>query len=1261
MTSTSRRIVALLAMVLAVGELSAAVLHVRELLSIGDRVVERTERAVSSGETYHTDVPPVVNGFIFTHWSLNTEQAIVARDEWGRGVEWASFSVYEDTDVVANYMSDDIDSDLDGVPDALELYWYGDLSCDGMTDTDQDGYGFLEELRLGQNPLFADELESGRILAFESDDALYNPHGYAPYVIRSEPEGALFQTRRIYASPGDVVVTESFAPDGSSFSFWTMNGLRMADEWGVSSNQVRFVASDKVFTECVAHLDDDELRRKSFFWYGRDVSPDSDVDGDDYTFVEELARDLSPVFRDEIDSGAILDLASSEVLYNPRGFIPYTIRSEPEGALFETVSDWQLPGAMVETPTLDSQNSSFVYWTIDGTRQNDEWGVAVASLAFTAQSNEVSVVAVAESDEWERMSLYWYGDRVHGPDSDSDDDGFTFREELELGLNPVFADEIDGSSVLSFLSDNVEVSLQGYERMDGVVIDGQFATLFDDGSGNEEARVFFDGAAIRPIVVDLNGDGLFDIVVEKVADGSRVVYLNCGTKANPEFLTAEWNVNWTDAVEDAQLKSTEGMSLDVEPVRALSFTMAGEDLLASDDAGRIWFYLHTGGGFVLQHKVWGGTHAGFAEGLRIAALDWEDDGDWDCLCGTADGRLMLLRNPKVGRPANLRVRSGVDNALLEWDPNQQSRVRGYRVYRAAVSPANEGTLTAGDVVAEPALPRHRDYPPTITDYDYRVSALSRHYTVGNSAPTITESALTDPVRTELGKVALRWNDAYGFSGDEIVVGLSIENSLSVRGSGLEFRIGYDPSLLSPVKVLPSGLSGGIGLAGEHRDGVWTVSATEGELAAGAGTVFTLVFATGRTNVTVQTAVRLKSAKLASVGGAEIPAVMPESDATIRLMPFVESEPIHATVSITDSARVKVGERFVVDVAVAGEEIDADTLSYDFVYDSDKLERDGNFFVAKEVASAVSTAITVTNVSVRAVSERKVQVDSVGTCAVLIEPTVAGGTGDGEDEDDDGEGICYDEDGEIEDWGNDPREGDARYRFGFKSTHLDLGSANGNTGDIVEIPLGVRATLSIPNLLGTTTIDVRRWAFTVKYDSRLLRPVGVVAESAEYSWSATNGVLTVVGMSGTVELGRPLSAIKYPLSLRFEILEQYAEYLATVSFGAVQARTVDGKRIYSPVRLAGAVSISFVRPVDDPTIVAPFGRGDVNGDGRLTKEDLQLMAQLMNGGPNRKWNDNQLRAGDYNEDRTLDEDDYKLMKDDFRSKGIVNGGEKVGVL
>ena len=64
----------------------------------------------------------------------------------------------------------------------------------------------------------------------------------------------------------------------------------------------------------------------------------------------------------------------------------------------------------------------------------------------------------------------------------------------------------------------------------------------------------------------------------------------------------------------------------------------------------------------------------------------------------------------------------------------------------------------------------------------------------------------------------------------------------------------------------------------------------------------------------------------------------------------------------------------------------------------------------------------------------------------------------------------------------------------------------------------------------------------------------------------------------------------------------------------------------------------------------FGRGDVNGDGRLTKEDTQLMAQLMQG--KEKWNADQLRAGDYNDDGRLDNNDYQLMRADFRAKGVL---------
>ena len=36
--------------------------------------------------------------------------------------------------------------------------------------------------------------------------------------------------------------------------------------------------------------------------------------------------------------------------------------------------------------------------------------------------------------------IYWYGDLGIGPDSDTDDDGYTFEEEVSAGTNPIFHD-----------------------------------------------------------------------------------------------------------------------------------------------------------------------------------------------------------------------------------------------------------------------------------------------------------------------------------------------------------------------------------------------------------------------------------------------------------------------------------------------------------------------------------------------------------------------------------------------------------------------------------------------------------------------------------------------------------------------------------------------------------------------------------------------------------------------------------------------------
>ena len=89
----------------------------------------------------------------------------------------------------------------------------------------------------------------------------------------------------------------------------------------------------------------------------------------------------------------------------------------------------------------------------------------------------------------------------------------------------------------------------------------------------------------------------------------------------------------------------------------------------------MWFYKRFAGTnavpprYELRHKVWGGTFGGFAEGLKIATLDWDDDGDLDALGGTAAGRLLMLRDPRIGRPANARLMAGLNSVVLSWEPN----------------------------------------------------------------------------------------------------------------------------------------------------------------------------------------------------------------------------------------------------------------------------------------------------------------------------------------------------------------------------------------------------------------------------------------------------------------------------------------------------------------------------------------------------------------------------------------------------------------
>jgi len=103
------------------------------------------------------------------------------------------------------------------------------------------------------------------------------------------------------------------------------------------------------------------------------------------------------------------------------------------------------------------------------------------------------------------------------------------------------------------------------------------------------------GAQVRPVVADVNSDGLWDLIV--VSETTTNVFVNVGSKGNPQFANCgsgggliEAALPWCDMNSTAKLAA---MSLDVEPVGALSATTNGATLLVSDDEGRIWYYSST--------------------------------------------------------------------------------------------------------------------------------------------------------------------------------------------------------------------------------------------------------------------------------------------------------------------------------------------------------------------------------------------------------------------------------------------------------------------------------------------------------------------------------------------------------------------------------------------------------------------------------------------------------------------------------------------
>ncbi len=1201
--------------------------HLVQQIEVDGEIVETIDLMPYTGDGFTTSNAVERAGYIFTHWSTSVVQDFANRDPWGRAYEQVSFSLYETMTNTAHYVCEDLDSDADGVPDGLELYWYGDLDETATSDTDGDGFGFIQELEQGTNPHFADSYSRGTLIASAKPQ-------FFKVILRSEPEGTLFETITNNVAPDVRVKTESYDPSTSSFAYWVATGTQVAtrDDFGRAFNSLSFtMPSNDV--ELVAICNEDEAARQSLYWYGNETTElTSDTDGDGLTLAEEIRYGTSPLFADTYSRGVMCvsakpqffklilrsepenglfatitnniapGVAVTTLSYNPssstfahwvassavivtrddfgraldslkftmptedvelvavckedgearhslywygnetteltsdtdgdgltlaeevyygtnplfsdtymRGvmgasakpqFFKLIQRCEPEGGLFAAITNNIAPGVPVTTATYSPSSSTFAHWTssdvtvatrddfgraLDGlsfamptndivlvavckddveARQSlywygnettaltsdtdgdgltfaeeiyagtsplfadifnrgvmgasakpqffklilqcdpvgtlfasvtnnvapgvgvtteaynpstslfahwtssdetvstrDAFGRALDSLEFAMPSKDVELTAICREDDITRQSLYWYGNETTTAESDTDGDGLTFAEEIHYGTNPLFSD-FYSRGVSYALSEELEADLQPFEQIRGAIVDGEYEELFTSTlAGNGSVSKTF-GENVYPLAADVDGDGLFDLVV--VSRGKVQVFLNKGSLASPDFSPLTLDSTWANfeqllqgmvrplictangvyyvsdnggsiyafTLSDGTLVDTglvgipgildghlfaltsegtiaaEGwrISLDTPVIEGVAVSTADidadgrTDLLVSDSVGHIWLYRNISStteiennnfNFKLLHKVWAGTGVGFATGMTISLVDWDDDGDQDVLIGTPEGKIMLLRDPRTGRPTNVKAFPGVDNVLLTWNPNNQPRIRGYNVYR---SPEPDGFSRIANQIP---LPTYRDKPSVLRDYYYRITSLSRFYIAGNSTPTVYESMPTDAVYVQF-RPSVWLNDTSGFTESNVTVVVSMNNSMGISAEGLSMTFTYDPEVLEPCGIRTTGLTESLVSSVSVGSGTETFSAQGGEIATGAGRFLLLDFKIKSVHDISSTIVTLTDATMKALDGRSISLDLPQT-ATIEISDSNPIVPAIVAVSVSNAS------------------------------------------------------------------------------------------------------------------------------------------------------------------------------------------------------------------------------------------------------------------------------------------------------------------------------------------------------------------------
>lgn len=287
-----------------------------------------------------------------------------------------------------------------------------------------------------------------------------------------------------------------------------------------------------------------------------------------------------------------------------------------------------------------------------------------------------------------------------------------------------------------------------------------------------------------PAVLDVTDDNRNDLLVLG-EDGLVAVIEHNSINGHPFDLPVSTNDLFHVAVPNAEALTAADINLD-----------GSSDLLMAGSDGRIWeFWRETNSTFTLHSAVWAGSGPGFANQLTLAARDLDGDGDADALAGFEQGGLMFLRDPRLGPPANLEAVGGANSVELSWEPDRQTRVKGYFIYRDVSEEGQFGKLD-NNLLLQPLY--SDEAVNQGSEYFYRVSAATLAMYPGSTEGTMRESPLSEIVSASVGSVRIWMSDYSAGAGQTAILKVNLDWAAGITATGLIVQISYPHDVLKPM-------------------------------------------------------------------------------------------------------------------------------------------------------------------------------------------------------------------------------------------------------------------------------------------------------------------------------------------------------------------------------------------------------------------------------------------------------------------------------